>query len=358
MHIVNIKNKSLIPALLFAGLMTTGCTMVTDDLDPCPALLRIKFEYDYNIKWADAFRHEVKSVNVWAFTPDGRLAWNGEASGETLASSSFYLDTPLTEGEYDFVTWCGLKDNNGFDLATYTPTTKEELEVTLRTVEKDGRNVSDIRLPGLYHGYVSDFKYEVDPNNPTVKTVVFSLMKDTKDIRVMLQHLDGSPIENRDFSVSITYGDGEYAWDNSLLPSPVISYEPWEVRYGVITTPDDEPGAGNGSRSLLTRDDGTISSVATLLFDLSTGRLMADDENKAILTIHRNWDNRDIVRIPLINYLLLVKGHYGDISDQEYLDRQDDYSIVFFIDKNSNWASAAGIFINSWAVVPPQDLPL
>lgn len=40
--------------------------MVTDDLDPCPALLRIKFEYDYNIKWADAFRHEVKSVNVWA----------------------------------------------------------------------------------------------------------------------------------------------------------------------------------------------------------------------------------------------------------------------------------------------------
>ena len=96
------------------------------------------------------------------------------------------------------------------------------------------------------------------------------------------------------------------------------------------------------------------TSVATLLFELTTSRLMADHE--PVLTIHRDWDNRDVVRIPLIDYLLLVKGHYNEsMSDQEYLDRMDEFNIVFFIDANSNWYTAAGILINNWTVVPPQE---
>ena len=43
------------------------------------------------------------------------------------------------------------------------------------------------------------------------------------------------------------------------------------------------------------------------------------------------------------------------MTDQEYLDRQDDYSILFFIDASNNWYMAGGIYINSWAVVPPQN---
>ncbi len=74
-----------------------------------------------------------------------------------------------------------------------------------------------------------------------------------------------------------------------------------------------------------------------------------------IRTVHRKWDNTDIIKIPLVEYLLLIKGRYGDMPDQEYLDRQDDYSMIFFIDQNSNWNIAGGIFINSWAVVPPQN---
>ena len=46
------------------------------------------------------------------------------------------------------------------------------------------------------------------------------------------------------------------------------------------------------------------------------------------------------------------------MSNQEYLDRQDEYSLTFFIDKNYNWYSQIGIYINSWHVVPKQDTPL
>lgn len=350
MHIKNFKSKIFISAAILAGVMTSGCKMVTDDLDPCPAQLRIRFVYDYNLKWGDAFPHEVTSVNVWAFNPAGALVWSGNAAGAQLASGEFYLDTPLSEGEYDFVAWCGLEGNADFDLATYTPASKEDLEVTMRTVEQDGLNISKSDLPGLYHAYESDVQYEIDPYNPTLKTVTMSLIKDTKDIRIMLQHLDGSAIENRDFSVTITDNNAEYDWNNNLLPtSPLVTYQPWNIKYGQTTAPGEDE-----TRTLYDMAQTKAqTTVASLLFELSAGRLMVD--SKARLVVHRNWDNRDIINIPLVQYFLLVKGHYGDITDQEYLDRQDDYSIVFFIDQNSNWYTAGGIFINSWAVVPPQD---
>lgn len=339
MSLSQFRRKLGIAAIGMAALFATSCTMVTDEPTPCPAELNIRFVYDYNIKFADAFANEVKSVNVWAFRPDGSLAWSGSASGEELSRDGFVMHTPLTEGEYDFVSWCGLEDNGSFDLATYTPASKEELEVTLKTLEEEGLNVSKDRLPGLFHGQIHKVKYEIDPYAPSYKTVTIPLMKDTKDIRIMLQHLDGSPIENRQFTVTITNADKFLGWNNSVLPSPTVTYKPWNIKYGQTTPPREN-----------TR---TETTVASLLFEMSTSRLMENSD--CVLTVHRQWDDRDIIRINLISYLLFVKGHYGDITDQEYLDRQDDYSIVFFIDQHSNWYTAGGIYINGWAVVPPQE---
>ena len=353
MHIANLKSKLTASLAILAGMMTSGCTMVTDDLDPCPAQLRIKFVYDYNIKWGDAFLHEVPSVNVWAFDSSGKLVWHDHAAVPEGTKDSFYLDTPLPEGDYDFVAWCGIQDNPDFDLATYTPASKEELEVTMKTVEENGLYKSAVRLTPIYHADMADIEYEVNPTSPTWKTVTASLMKDTKDIRVILRNMNGSELEDQDFDVTITVPDNtEYAWNNSLLPSHTVTYTPWDVRYGVTSKPEDTDINGGGTKA----DDATITSIATLVFDLSTGRLMknADSRRDAILTIHRNWDNRDLVRINLIEYLLLIKGHYGNISDQEYLDRQDDYSIAFFLDPNSNYYVGGVVFINGWAVVPPQ----
>ena len=106
----------------------------------------------------------------------------------------------------------------------------------------------------------------------------------------MLQHLDGSEIDNKDFSCTITTDDANLAWNNALLPSPVVTYSPWNIRYGQTAAP--------GVR--------TMTTVSSLLFDMSTSRLST--ERDATLTIHRNWDDRDIIRINLIDYLLLVKG--------------------------------------------------
>jgi len=63
----------------------------------------------------------------------------------------------------------------------------------------------------------------------------------------------------------------------------------------------------------------------------------------------RNKAGERVFTVPLIDYILLVKGKYNeDMSDQEYLDRQDTYDMTFFI-VNGRWASAY-IYINSWRV--------
>lgn len=46
-----------------------------------------------------------------------------------------------------------------------------------------------------------------------------------------------------------------------------------------------------------------------------------------------------------------MRGRYEHtMTEQEYLDRQDKYDLVFFIDEGNRWADSY-IYINSWMVV-------
>lgn len=347
--LLNTLNNKLLKSAAALGCLIafTGCSLINDELPECNPMLRVRFVYKYHLKKGDSFADEVTSVNVWAFDRSGAFVWSGSASGDVLKADGFAIDTPLPAGTYDFVSWCGLKDNDDFNLATYTPATKEELDVKLKTVATDSTHVSRSHFPGLYNGTLSGVNYTVEPNTNTVATVEVSLMKDTKDIRVLLQRYNATEVSADDFDVKITIPDAWLAWDNAVIPTgPMVTYLPWEIRQGAAVTTDGQQRA--------------VTSVSALLYEFSTSRLMVGAD--ATLTVTRTSDNTDIIRIPIIDYFLMVKGHYTNpdgspLTDQQYLDRQDDYSILFFIDENNGWYMGYGIYINSWAVVPPQSTP-
>ena len=74
------------------------------------------------------------------------------------------------------------------------------------------------------------------------------------------------------------------------------------------------------------------------------------DRNRPVLTV-RKKDGSKVLSIPVIDYALLVKGKYNrEMSNQEYLDRQDEYNMTFFLDADHKWLSAS-VIINSWRVV-------
>ena len=80
------------------------------------------------------------------------------------------------------------------------------------------------------------------------------------------------------------------------------------------------------------------------------------DGKSPILTIWNIAENKRVLSIPIADYALLVKGHYNrEMSNQEYLDRQDEYNMTFFLDEGGNWLSAS-IVINSWRVVLNNDI--
>ena len=76
---------------------------------------------------------------------------------------------------------------------------------------------------------------------------------------------------------------------------------------------------------------------------------MAD--KRPILTIRNIEKDETVLSIPLVDYALLVKGQYNrTMDDQEYLDRQDEYALTFFLDEGNQWMNSF-IYINSWRIV-------
>ena len=126
------------------------------------------------------------------------------------------------------------------------------------------------------------------------------------------------------------------AHDNSLLDDELLHYQPYYTASG---TADMNP---DGSRA--------TTAISTALAELTVGRLVKDKDTRTILSVS-NSQGETVLSIPLIDYALLVKGYYNqDLSDQEYLDRQDEYNLTFFLDENNHWMSSS-IIINSWRVV-------
>lgn len=75
------------------------------------------------------------------------------------------------------------------------------------------------------------------------------------------------------------------------------------------------------------------------------------DERRMFLEVFDKETQRMIVRVPLVDYALLVKGeNRRDMDDQEFLDRMDEYNLVFVLDANMRWLSM-DVNIHSWKLV-------
>ena len=118
-----------------------------------------------------------------------------------------------------------------------------------------------------------------------------------------------------------------------LLSDELITYSAWHQSTGSADMED------------YTR---AVTSVNVALAELTIGRMRAGQS--PVLHIKNRATGEDVFRIPLADYALLVKGNYRkEMGDQEYLDRQDEYTMTFFLDEGE-WVSSV-IYINSWRVV-------
>ena len=157
------------------------------------------------------------------------------------------------------------------------------------------------------------------------------MMKDTNNIKIALQQINGKTIAASQFTFEITDDNTLFDKNNNIVPQGVIVYSPW-------ATGEDIVGSWE--------DNDTPVSVAWAEF--STSRIVVENNPRLKVT---NRETGDVVfSIPLKEYMLLLKSElYADMQSQEYLDRESEWSMVFFLDDGFRWIDIQ-IIINGWTV--------
>ena len=331
------KLKMFVASLAAASTLVACDRVIYDGEGDCSVKYRIEFKYDKNMEAADAFASKVGSVALYVFDKSGVLAYQATESGAALAAADFAMMIELEPGQYDLLAWCGV-DGDSFVVPTATvgKTTLQQMQCKLsRTTSPDGDYVNRDLSP-LFHG-LKRIEYKTEAG---VHTEEISLTKNTNNFRIILQQTwsdtaDADELDIDNFEFAIVDNNGLMNYDNTLLEDNTIYYRPWDIMTGYV----DVDASIQSTRA---------EQVAVSVAELTTARLVTTA--KPILVVTNKATGEQVLSVPIIDYALLVKGNYNRaMDDQEYLDRQDEYNMTFFL-HNGKWMSSQ-VIINSWRVV-------
>lgn len=322
-----------------------SCDSVIYDYEgDCAVTYRLKFRYDKNLKWADAFANEVSSVHLYAFDRAGTLVWHCDEKIDPATAHDYSILLDLPAGDYKLLAWCGLR-NDGEREENFTvpdvqvgKTSMEQLQCTMNRKYDEAGAYSEAHLYRLFHGRLDVSLPTNDDGGDYEYTM--PLTKNTNHIRVILHHLSGEDLDASDFIFRIDDENGLMAHDNELMEDENINYRPWDV----FST---EAGVDvDGSR--------TITNVKGVAADFTVGRLIETHRKQMILAIDTK-DGKRVARIPVMDYALLGKEYYEKeyhhpMDEREFLDRLDECVMTLFLDENNSWTSSV-IQILSWRVV-------
>lgn len=322
-------------ALLALAFGLVSCdSAIYDDLDPCPQGVVLRFVYDYNMEFANGFPAQVHCLTVLIYDADGHyLETRTVTDRALLGDESWRMTLDLDPGKYTIVAYGGMAcQDASFRFAADPATTPL---ASLQTLLKPQLITSPVGTQ-LHHMFYGRLDVTVEATDTERREATVEMMKDTNNLRILLQHVDGTPVNDADFTYTLTADNTLMGWDNALIPAGMTTYMPWT--------------RGQASSGLL--PDGTESILAFAEF--STGRFV-NGRGNVTLTISAAADGREILRIPLINYLLLLKSQEFDkMGSQEFLDRESRWNMIFFLDNRGPagdlvWLKTS-IIINDWVV--------
>ena len=317
-------------------LMLTGCDAIYDDEGDCTVRYHVAFRYTNNILEADAFSNQVKSVTLLVYDKQGNLVTSQSEAGEALKRNDYTMTVDVQPGTYDLIAWCGLEDGGSFVLnGGATPALMSDAKCRLtREYDAEGNAVSNSPITPLFHAINTDVDFPDTWGDTLVCTM--NLTKDTNTIRVVLTQYYGGQINPDDFTFSICDDNGYLAYDNSPIADEAITYTEWTKK-----SMDTDPIPPSDTRA-------TIDNVSSMIAEIDMSRLMADRKDMR-LVISVDGREEPVLSLPLIQLLLYAKGEArSQMSDQRYLDVQDEYNLIFFINDDNGWYMNAGIFINGW----------
>lgn len=350
--------------------LTTMSSCIKEDMDDCPPAISkvaLQFDYTYNVKQADAFAAEVKNINVYAFDENGKFFDSYIESREKFETGHTMEITGLKDGKYTFV--CLARDRQvmsraeddemEFSFASLTPGVSSIDDLTERMGKDNGEGIkNDKEFAALYTAKTQvDFqRLNQNGNEGTVVTSTLSLMKCTKTYRIVLlpYENDQADFKPENFDVRI---EGSAAWldhNGEKVKNEGITYLPYNMERranydGAHTEVNEEP------------------VDQALIYDLSSSRMFERQNDRRVVRDgdKNNYDDKRIIitdlrdkdnPIELFNHslpwFLALCGEKVNQNwdDQEYLDREDHYVLMFYVSDKRDYNMITKVNVNGWNV--------
>lgn len=343
-----IKNICMGWGFIMAGSMLSSCNdLMHDDLPPCDMGVDLQFKYDYNVQRADMFKDHVGGLCVFVYDEKGNFiarhdAYN-DATSQPLKDPNYAMRINLEPGKYRFATFAFQKK---YEDALAQPGAKFQI-----ALPQQGDNITSLHarldreqgkvnnqsqpLDTLWQG-LSNELVEVKDLQVTRHTI--GLVRDTKQLTISLHQTDEpANINADDFSYQITNANGDISYDNSLLPDEELTYTPYYT-----WTTEFKDTEGNVKER---------TAHAALMFSRLIWHPAEENDKNAILTITNKTTGEEVARINLADFLAQGRGafearHY---SEQEFLDREYDYKLDFFLQGNQWKYVQLSISILDWS---------
>ncbi len=318
-----VRTKYVAGIFLFMLASLSSC--VYDDQSDCT--LDLSFRYVYNMQNADGFAHEADEVEVYVF--DSSDSFVGKYTADVTDGQDCVVKLPLpTPGKYTFVAWANSSDERDetayFEMPSNEKCSKPQ-DLSARIRRTDGR--ANHKLNSLLNGVL---EAEVSGVN---RHLTVNMMKCTNAVRVILMPARaGKTLASEDFDIHIEGRNGWLAYDASTYQADPVDYYPYSQK---LERAED----GNGG-------DGEIDNA--VVADLNTSRILYGTNPR--LVIKNTALGKDVLNIDLAWFLTLqaIGEHKGEWGNQEYLDRQDEYAMTFFID-DSTWMTTR-VIVNGWVL--------
>lgn len=350
--------------------LTTMSSCIKEDMDDCPPAISkvaLQFDYTYNVKQADAFAAEVKNINVYAFDENGKFFDSYIESREKFETGHTMEITGLKDGKYTFV--CLARDRQvmsraeddemEFSFASLTPGVSTIDDLTERMGKDNGEEIkNDKEFAALYTAktQVDFLRLNQKGNEGTVVTSTLSLMKCTKTYRIVLlpYENDQADFKPENFDVRI---EGSAAWldhKGEKVKDERITYLPYNMERranydGAHTEVNEEP------------------VDQALIYDLSSSRMFERQNDRRVVRDgdKNNYDDKRIIitdlrdkdnPIELFNHslpwFLALCGEKVNQNwdDQEYLDREDHYVLMFYVSDKRDYNMITKVNVNGWNV--------
>lgn len=308
--------------LLLLSLGFVSCDKyIYEDLSSCP--LRVQLRYDYNMQYVNRWHREAEDVHLYVFNKEGRLVTEMTHTTPPYEEGQTF-ELQLAAGDYTIMALCGHRMGTLYDKSPLQVGSSTMKDLLIRLSRADDKRIT-AELPPLLYGVSKEFSVQGDGS----RLVVVPMAKWTNSIRLIMQDISEggkSNIKLEDYDFKITAPNGRYNGAGEVLSDDRLTYTPYHAEQ--------------------------LKGTGGIAVELNTLRLLTNQDQRLLIT--KRATSEELLNVDLLSLLLQAKFYANNrLSDQEYLDREDRYAIIFVFDGKPVTREtflATSLWINGWLV--------